>query len=128
MDKKPLILIADDEEDTRSILELLLNEAGYDIISSYDGLDTLDSVKSSHPQMILLDIMMPLVDGIEVCRRIKSDDNTKDIKIIMLSASDESDSKNLAMECGADDYITKPFDSGDLLKRIAKLLPPASTL
>lgn len=122
MSEKQLILIADDEEDTREILELILKEAGYETITSFDGLDTMDKINAHHPRLVLLDIMMPLVDGLEVCRRIKGDQSTRDIKVAMLSASDESESVQSARQSGSDAYITKPFDAEDLLKRIKELL------
>ncbi len=120
MNKKRLVLIADDEQDTREILEVLLTEAGYNVISAYDGVDTMDKINNQHPDLVILDIMMPLIDGLEVCRRIKGEQSTRDIKVIMLSAADEKGFIQSAEKSGADDYMVKPFESRELLSKVAR--------
>lgn len=103
------ILIADDEEDVKVIVQLFLEAKGYEIITAYDGLDALEKIKSEKPDLILLDIMMPVIDGFEVCSRIKADPETASIPVVMLSASAHSESKQRGFDAGAVDYIIKPF-------------------
>lgn len=116
------IMIADDEEDIKIVLQMLLEAEGYEIITAYDGLDALDKAKTELPDMILLDIMMPMYDGIEVCKQLKADWKTKEIPIVMVSAAAQDSSVTRAMEAGANDYIIKPFDSEDVISKVKKYL------
>ncbi len=86
---------------------------GYEVISASDGLEGLNMVKSEKPDLILLDLMLPKMDGIEVCKQVKSDINLNEIPIIMLTAKGSETDKVLGLEIGADDYITKPFSIRD---------------
>ena len=103
------ILIADDEEDVKVVVQLFLESKGYEIVTAFDGLDALQKAKDEKPDMILLDIMMPLIDGFEVCRKLKEDPETAEIPVIMLSASSHAESKQKGLDVGAIDYIVKPF-------------------
>ncbi len=119
---KKKILLADDEEDIKTVIKLYLESKGYDVVTSYDGLDTLDKVKAEKPDLILLDIMMPVINGFEVCKQLKADENTSHIPIVMLSAASHADSVEQAMEAGAVDYIMKPFEPPRVEAILKKIL------
>ena len=119
---KKKILLADDEEDIKTVIKLYLESKGYDVVTSYDGLDTLDKVKAEKPDLILLDIMMPVINGFEVCKQLKADENTSHIPIVMLSAASHADSVEQAMEAGAVDYIMKPFEPPRIEAILKKIL------
>lgn len=126
MPAKKKILVADDEEDIKAVVTLFLQSKGYEVISAFDGLSALDLAKMEHPDLILLDIMMPVVDGYEVCRRLKADETTRDIPVVMLSAMAQSESVEKGMSCGAADYVVKPFDPARLEEVVARVLSSAS--
>ena len=113
MDK--LILIVDDEKNITDILKFILEKDGYRTITAYDGPEGLEKALSENPDLILLDVMLPGMDGFEVCRTVRAKRNTP---IIMLTARDEEVDKVLGLELGADDYITKPFSNRELLARV----------
>lgn len=115
---KETILIVDDSGDNRLLLSLILRKAGYDVIEAMDGKDALKMVSDQPPDLILLDIMMPGMDGYEVCQRLKQDDGLKEIPVIFLSALGETEDKIHGLEIGGADYITKPFNKGETLARI----------
>ncbi len=119
---KKKILLADDEEDIKTVIKLYLESKGYDVVTSYDGLDTLDKVKAEKPDLILLDIMMPVINGFEVCKQLKADENTSHIPIVMLSAASHADSVERAIEAGALDYIMKPFEPPRIEAILKKIL------
>ena len=119
---KKKILLADDEEDIKTVIKLYLESKGYDVVTSYDGLDTLDKVKAEKPDLILLDIMMPVINGFEVCKQLKADENTSDIPIVMLSAASHAYSVEQAIEAGAVDYIMKPFEPPRIEAILKKIL------
>jgi CheY-like chemotaxis protein len=121
-EKKPLIMVADDEEDIKAVLEMFLEVAGYDVITAYDGLDAIEKIHESKPDLVLMDIMMPLIDGIEVVRQMKADDSIKHIPVIMLTAASKSDMVEKAMQAGAVDYIQKPFEPEQVQNVIQKTL------
>lgn len=116
------ILIADDEEDVKVVVQLYLESKGYEIHTAYDGLDAIDKARAEMPDLLLLDIMMPVIDGFEVCRRLKSDPATAGIPIVMLSAASQTESKDRALSAGAADYIVKPFDPDQLESVVAAVL------
>lgn len=116
------ILIADDEEDVKTVVQLFLEAKGYTIVTAYDGLDAIDKAKSELPDLILLDIMMPVIDGYQVLQRLKADPTTAAIPIVMLSAASQTESKSRALSAGAIDYIVKPFDGEDLEQIVAQTL------
>jgi DNA-binding response OmpR family regulator len=119
------ILIADDEPNIVAALEFLLERSGYDVHVARNGEEALAMVDSCVPDLVLLDVMMPVCSGYEVCRRIRQRADWGHIKIVMLSAKgrDEEVSKGLAI--GADAYVIKPFSTTDLLNRIKELLQAA---
>jgi two-component system response regulator MprA len=114
------ILIAEDDPEVRQALERILGFEGYVFVSVADGAAALDAVKSHHPALILLDVMMPFVDGLEVCRTLRSrGDRTP---ILMLTAREEVPDRVAGLDAGADDYVAKPFALDELLARIRALL------
>lgn len=121
MPESKKILIADDEPDFIELISMRLEVNGYDVISAKDGQEAIDKTKSDKPDLLILDLMMPKVDGFEVCRMLKFDDNFKDLPIIMLSALDQQQDREKAIEAGADEYFIKPFDLDLLLTKIKGL-------
>lgn len=119
---KDKILVIDDEEHIVELIRYNLQNAGFDTVEAYNGLDGLALAKKEKPTLILLDVMLPLMDGLEVCRNLRSAEQTKGIPIIMLTAKSEEIDKILGLELGADDYITKPFSVRELMARIKAVL------
>ena len=119
--RKKLILIADDEENIVDLIKLSLGD-DYDFIVAHDGKEALDIVKKKHPDLILLDIMMPKMDGYEVCAKLKHNPATKDIVIAMISAKKETEDILQGVDIGAIAYITKPFSPYDLQEKVKELL------
>ncbi|HZG59113.1 MAG TPA: response regulator YycF [Anoxybacillus sp.] len=113
MNKK--ILVVDDEKPIADILQFNLKKEGYEVVCAYDGEEALQKVEEFTPDLILLDIMLPQKDGIEVCREVRK---KYDMPIIMLTAKDSEIDKVLGLELGADDYVTKPFSTRELLARV----------
>ncbi|MDM8565442.1 diguanylate cyclase [Candidatus Halobeggiatoa sp. HSG11] len=118
MTKKPLILIVDDNPQNLQVLGSMLKEHGYKPAAAQNGNKAIDFVQKKAPDLILLDIMMPGMDGIEVCRRFKAEESTKDIPIIFITALSEIKDKLKAFAIGGVDYITKPFITEEVLARI----------
>lgn len=110
------ILAVDDDDSIRELLSLQLTRHGYEVLTAADGAEAL--AKAPQAEFILLDLMLPKIDGYEVCRRLKSDERTKEIPIIMLTAKAEEIDTVLGLELGADDYLAKPFSMRELLARI----------
>lgn len=121
-DRRPRILIADDNEVNINLLQAQLSTQNYDIETARDGQEALDALGRAMPDLILLDIMMPKVDGYEVCRRVKSDLQSTFVPIIMLTALSDMSDKIKALEMGADDFLTKPFNQLELRTRVKSLL------
>ena len=109
------ILIADDEAEIRDLLQLYLEKDGYEVLEAGDGLETLEMVKKEKPDLLILDIMMPGLDGYRVLRNIRESSN---IPVIILSAKDSNADKILGLDLGADDYITKPFEPLEAVARV----------
>ena len=116
------ILIVDDHEDNVELLRARLEARGYETVSAADGQQALEAVRAAPPDLILLDIMMPKVDGIEVARRVKGDPTLPFIPIIMQTALDSTEQKVEGLDAGADDYITKPINFAELEARVRSLL------
>ena len=108
------VLLADDEEDIKTIVRFYLESRGYEVLTAYDGLDAITQTQSGKPDIILLDVMMPVMSGFEVARRLKADPGTAHIPIIMLSAASQAESIKEGLEAGASDYIVKPFEPAKL--------------
>lgn len=109
------ILVVDDEQPIADILQFNLEKEGYDVVCAYDGQQAIDMVEQEDPDMILLDVMLPVKDGMEVCREVRK---THNMPIIMLTAKDSEIDKVLGLEMGADDYVTKPFSNRELIARV----------
>jgi len=124
---KGKILVVDDEIYIVHILDFSLGMEGYDVVTALDGEQALEKVASEKPDLIVLDIMMPKLDGYEVCKAIKSDPATKAIPVILLSAKGRNVDQKMGFDVGADDYITKPFSPRKLVERINQLLGQAIT-
>jgi K+-sensing histidine kinase KdpD len=120
--KKHKILIVEDNQENMDLLVYFLRPQGYEIIGVNNGLSALQKVEEDNPDIILLDIMLPKMDGYEVCGKLKKDPATKFIPIIMLTALKELKDKVRALEVGADDFISKPFENVELLARVKSLL------
>ena len=119
---KGRILVVDDEIYIVHILDFSLGMEGYEVLTALDGEQALERLKNEKPDLIVLDIMMPKVDGYEVCRAIKSSPETQHIPVILLSAKGRNVDQKMGFDVGADDYITKPFSPRKLVERINALL------
>jgi DNA-binding response OmpR family regulator len=118
------VLIVDDERDFRHLLTMFLRRSGMpvDIDAVANGAEALRQVETDPPDLILLDVMMPGMDGFEVCRQLRADDRTRAIPILMLTALDEIADRTRGFLAGTDDYLGKPFDRGELLARVRRIL------
>jgi signal transduction histidine kinase len=116
------VLIVDDYAANVKLLERNLQAAGYETVAACDGEDALLKVKTERPDLILLDIMLPKIDGFEVCRRLRADEATAVIPIIMITALKDTEDRIRGLESGGDDFLSKPFDRGELLARVKSLL------
>lgn len=116
------ILVVDDEDHIVELISYNLINSGYTVLTANNGLDAVSIIKKERPNLVLLDLMLPGLDGFDVCKSVRSDAETKDISIIMLTAKGEELDKILGLELGADDYITKPFSIRELLARIKAIL------
>ena len=116
------ILIADDEPNILISLEYLMKREGYDVSVARDGVEALDTLRRERPSLVLLDVMMPRKTGYEVCQEVRADDELKDTLILMLTAKgrDTDVAKGLAL--GANDYVTKPFSTKELVQKVQELL------
>lgn len=116
------ILIVDDEEHIVELLKFNLQNVGYNVFTAFNGLDALKIAKEEKPNLMLLDVMLPGLDGLDVCKEVKRNNATRNTSIIMLTAKSEEVDKILGLELGADDYITKPFSIRELLARVKAVL------
>jgi len=119
---KEKMLIIEDEKDIVKMLDYNLKKEGFKTLSAYNGEDGLDMASKENPDLILLDLMLPEIDGFDVCKALKSDPKTSHIPIIILTAKDQETDKSVGLELGADDYVTKPFSPRELIARIKAVL------
>jgi DNA-binding response OmpR family regulator len=119
---KGKILVVDDEIYIVHILDFSLGMEGYEVLTALDGEQAVEKARAEHPDLIVLDIMMPKLDGYETCKILKAGDDTKGIPVILLSAKGRNIDQKIGFEVGADDYITKPFSPRKLVERINALL------
>ena len=119
---KDKILIVEDEKDIVKMLEYNLRKEGYSTLSIRNGEDAVNIVNKEHPALVLLDLMLPGIDGLEVCKALKGDRKTASIPVIMLTAKSQESDKIVGLELGADDYVTKPFSPRELIARIRAVL------
>jgi two-component system, OmpR family, alkaline phosphatase synthesis response regulator PhoP len=120
--KSRCILVVDDEEDIVGLLTFHLEKEGYRVQSAYNGSDALELAFADPPDLVILDIMLPAIDGLEVCRRLRGNDLTAAVPVLMLSARKEELDKVLGLELGADDYMVKPFGVRELVARVRAML------
>ncbi len=116
------VLIVDDESYIVTSLSYVMENAGFEVDSAGDGLAALEKVNAKAPDLIILDIMMPKLDGFEVCKAIRANPDLKSTRIIMLTAKGRDSEREKGLELGADDYLTKPFSTRDLLRRAQEIL------
>ena len=116
------VLIVDDEEHIRELIKFNLKKEGYDIEVAVNGTEALNIIREIKFDLILLDLMLPEIDGLEVCKEIRRNEETSDIPVMMITAKGEEFDKVLGLELGADDYITKPFSIRELMARVKALL------
>lgn len=121
-DKKSKILIADDNEPNCELLDAYLDEVDCEVEMAVDGQDALAKVVSFQPDLILLDVMMPKLSGFEVCRKLKDDPETRSIMILMVTALNELGDIERAVEAGTDDFLSKPVNKIELVKRVQNML------
>jgi len=119
---KETILIVEDEKDIVKMLDYNLKKEGYKTLIAHDGEDAIDTANTKQPDLILLDLMLPGMDGLEVCKTLKGESKTALIPIIMLTAKSQESDKVIGLELGADDYVTKPFSPRELIARIKAVL------
>ncbi len=125
MTESRTILLVDDEPDLVQLVSVRLQVAGYHVITASDGQQALDAVKQTRPDLIILDLMLPKVDGYKVCRLLKFDDRYKKIPILVFTARAQDGDIRMATECGADAYLTKPFEAQTLLSKLRDLMSAA---
>jgi DNA-binding response OmpR family regulator len=116
------ILVVDDEDYIQHILNFSFSAEGYEVVTAGDGEEAIKKARSSKPDVIVLDIMMPKMDGYEACKKLKADPTTKTIPVILLTAKGRDVDRKLGTEAGADDYVVKPFSPGRLIERVEGML------
>lgn len=119
---KQSVLVVDDEPQARSMLRLILVRAGFEVIEAKDGYEALDEVERRLPDLMLLDIMMPGIDGFTVCKKLRAKERTADLPIIVLSAKTDAESIKRGLEVGATKYLTKPVSPDELTRRVREVL------
>jgi DNA-binding response OmpR family regulator len=119
---KPKIMVVDDEPDIVKLVKISLEMANYEVIEAFSGREALEKAKEVVPALFLLDIMMPDINGYEVCKRLKADERTKSVPIVMLTAKGQKGDAEQGMKAGAVDYIIKPFDPYELGGQIDEIL------
>ncbi|MFA5147416.1 MAG: response regulator [Candidatus Omnitrophota bacterium] len=119
---KETILIVEDEKDIVKMLDYNLKKEGFRTLSVRNGEDAVDSARGAPPDLIILDLMLPGMDGLEVCKKLKGDSKTASVPVIMLTAKSQESDKIVGLELGADDYVTKPFSPRELIARIKAVL------
>src|SRR5207302_2015997 len=121
--KPQTVLVVEDEASIASFVAAYLKNAGYDVRTTASGVEALKLVESEKPALVVLDLMLPDIDGVEVCKRIRE---TRDLPVLMLTARDEDVDKIIGLEVGADDYMTKPFNPRELVARVRAILRRAA--
>ena len=119
---KPIILVVDDEDETRLMLRILLEMKGFRVEEAVDGLDALNKVNDVNPDIMILDVMMPNMDGLTVCRRLRNQPATKTLPIILLSGKTHLNADVEGLEAGANAYMSKPADVKKLVEKVNQLL------
>lgn len=120
--ERPLVLVADDNEDIRDLLATRLSTRGFEVTTASDGQEALELALTVHPDIALLDWVMPIIQGHELCVKLKADPRTADIPVVMLTARGEEEDRLLGLDLGADAYLVKPFDIDELVGTLKKLI------
>jgi DNA-binding response OmpR family regulator len=121
-DRRPLVLVADDDPDIRSLVTLRLEKSGYDVVAAGDGEQALAAALERAPDLALLDVMMPKLDGYEVTERLRQEEATRHLPVILLTARVQETDIARGVEAGADDYVKKPFSTSELRDRVQAVL------
>ena len=121
-DGAKLILVADDDDDVRELVVFRLERAGYEVVTAQTGEQAMEMARERRPDLCLLDVMMPGLDGFEVTRRLRSTDGLRDVPVLLLTASVQDAAVAEGLDAGADDYVKKPFAPQELLDRVAAAL------
>lgn len=121
--EKPRIIIVDDDRDTRELLALALEGEGFEVTSAANGLRLISSLQLHRPHLILLDVNMSWIDGFELCKAVKKNENFQEIPVIFVSGRGEPEDRRRGIEAGAADYFVKPLDLNRLITRIRELVP-----
>ena len=116
------VLVVDDEKDITALVAYHLEREGFRVLQAHDGLQALDLVKRERPNLLILDLMLPQISGLDVCRRLRKEPDTARLPILMLTAKAEEADKVLGLELGGDDYLTKPFGPRELVARVKALI------
>lgn len=122
MSDKKCILLVDDEKDLVETVSFRLQAAGYEVVPAYDGQEALEKARSLKPSLVILDLMLPKMDGYKVCRLLKFDEKYKNIPVLMFTARAQDSDREMGLQVGADAYITKPFEPQVLLDKIKELI------
>ena len=120
--QKPTILVADDEEDVRELVTYRLTRSGYDVIGAGDGLEAFELATARTPDLMVLDVMMPKLDGYELTRRVRAEEALRSIPVILLTARSQETDVDRGFQVGADDYLRKPFNPDELVARVRAVL------
>jgi DNA-binding response OmpR family regulator len=121
-DGQKLVLVADDDQDIRDLVTFRLERSGYEVMAAQDGQEAIDLALARTPDLCVLDVMMPLVDGYEVTRRLRAEESTRSVPIILLTARAQEADVERGFEAGATDYVKKPFSPQELRARVQALL------
>ena len=124
MDRKPRILVVEDEDNIAVALDYLMTREGYDHDRVSSGADALPRIRSTHPDLVLLDVMLPEVSGYEICEGIRIDPSLSDVKVLMMTARGSAIERRKGLALGADGFISKPFELKDLSDEVGRLLAP----
>ncbi|MES2814333.1 MAG: response regulator [Pseudomonadota bacterium] len=124
MDRKPRILVVEDEDNIAVALDYLMTREGYDHDRVASGADALPRIRSTHPDLVLLDVMLPEVSGYEICEGIRTDPSLADVKVLMMTARGSTIERRKGLALGADGFISKPFELKDLRDEVRRLLAP----
>jgi DNA-binding response OmpR family regulator len=122
MSKTPSVLIADDEPNILLSLQFLMKKTGYEVRTAKDGEEAMAEISRAAPDLVLLDVMMPKIDGFSICERIRANPEWNDVRIIMLTARGRDIEREKGLALGADDYITKPFSTKDAIARVEAVI------
>ncbi len=122
MKARDSILVVDDEQDVTNLVRYNLQKAGYEVLTATNGVEGLSIIRNSRPDVVILDLMMPEMDGLSVCREVRSDPEVSHTPILMLTAKNQQKDRVRGLQDGADDYVTKPFSTKELVLRVAAIL------